>query len=49
LKTLLENSSVMESLLRSRAALVVPKKRTLEDLVNSKETAMVLNLLACHL
>lgn len=29
-------SSVMESLLRSRAALVVPKKRTLEDLVNSK-------------
>jgi hypothetical protein len=33
----------MESLLRSRAALVVPKKRTLEDLVNSKETAIVLN------
>jgi hypothetical protein len=31
----------MESLLRSRAALVVPKKRTLEDLVNSKERAVL--------
>jgi hypothetical protein len=31
----------MESLLRSRAALVVPKKRTLEDLVNSKERSVL--------
>jgi hypothetical protein len=29
-------STVMGSLLRARQALVVPKKRTLEDLVNSK-------------
>ena len=29
-------SSIMESLLRARQALVVPKKRTLEELVNSK-------------
>ena len=29
-------STIMESLLRARQALVVPKKRTLEELVNSK-------------
>ena len=29
-------SAIMESLLRARQALVVPKKRTLEELVNSK-------------
>jgi len=29
-------NNIMESLLRARQALVVPKKRTLEELVNSK-------------